>query len=66
MGDFIAENTTSRSQKKATDANTSLTDLEHGGKRSGATVPGTSVKAADQITNQQTGSADHLDLGFRK
>ena len=29
----------------------------------GNTTGGTSVKASDQVTNMQTGSADHLDLG---
>lgn len=32
----------------------------------GATVPGTSINADDQVSNQSTGKADHLDLGFRK
>lgn len=32
----------------------------------GQTTEGTNVKASDQITNMQTGSADHLDMGFRK
>lgn len=32
----------------------------------GSTVPGTSIKADQQTQNQNTGTADHLDLGFRK
>lgn len=32
----------------------------------GETVPGTSVNADKQTQNQNSGSADHLDLGFRK
>jgi hypothetical protein len=32
----------------------------------GETVPGTSINANDQVANQATGKADHLDLGFRK
>jgi len=32
----------------------------------GSTVPGTSINADDQVANQSTGKADHLDLGFRK
>lgn len=33
---------------------------------SGQTTSGTNVSASDQITNMQTGSADHLDMNFRK
>jgi hypothetical protein len=32
----------------------------------GSTVPGTSINADTQTQNQNTGTADHLDLGFRK
>lgn len=32
----------------------------------GPTTDGTSVKADQQVANQQTGSADHLELGMRK
>jgi hypothetical protein len=32
----------------------------------GSTVPGTSINADQQTQNQNTGTADHLDLGFRK
>lgn len=32
----------------------------------GETVSGTSVDAKNQIANQSTGTADHLDLGMRK
>jgi hypothetical protein len=33
---------------------------------SGQTTAGTPIKASDQVTNMQTGNADHLDLGMRK
>jgi len=36
------------------------------GRSKGETVPGTSINANDQVANQATGKADHLDLGFRK
>jgi hypothetical protein len=42
----------------------SITDAVITGK--GETVPGTSINANDQVANQATGKADHLDLGFRK
>jgi hypothetical protein len=42
----------------------SITDTAIKGK--GETVPGTSINANDQVANQATGKADHLDLGFRK
>jgi hypothetical protein len=32
----------------------------------GSTVPGTSINAASQTENQNNGSADHLELGYRK
>lgn len=32
----------------------------------GSTVPGTSINADAQTQNQNTGTADHLDLGYRK
>lgn len=32
----------------------------------GRATEGTSISGGDQATNMQTGSADHLDLGFRK
>lgn len=39
-------------------------DSRHVGK--GQTVSGTSVNAKNQVENQHTGSADHLELGMRK
>lgn len=82
VGDMMAGETQSGSQKKATAANESLNqfangmlsswhvllraDVFAGDKKSGATVGGTSVSAQDQIANQQTGSADHLGMGMRK
>ncbi|KAF7187952.1 hypothetical protein HII31_10852 [Pseudocercospora fuligena] len=66
VGDMMAGETQSGSQKKATAANESLNQFVNGDKKSGATVGGTSVSAQDQIANQQTGSADHLGMGMRK
>lgn len=37
-----------------------------GDKRSGNTVGGTGITAQDQVANQQTGSADHLGMAFKK
>lgn len=31
--------------------------------KAGNTTEGTSVKASDQVTNMETGSADHLGMG---
>ena len=31
-----------------------------------ATTSGTSISAADQIKNTSTGTADHLEMGYRK
>jgi hypothetical protein len=32
----------------------------------GETVPGTSINADQQTQNQNSGTADHLDMAFRK
>jgi len=32
----------------------------------GQTTDGTKISAADQVKNMDSGSADHLDMGFRK
>lgn len=49
--------------KKSDEAGKGISDL---GKSKGETVSGTSVDAKNQIANQSTGTADHLDLGMRK
>ncbi|PPJ58025.1 hypothetical protein CBER1_03837 [Cercospora berteroae] len=66
VGDMMTEETQSSGQKKAQAASDSLNEMGSGGKRSGDTVGGTSVKAQDQVANQQTGSADHLGMNFKK
>ncbi|KAK5169478.1 uncharacterized protein LTR77_005454 [Saxophila tyrrhenica] len=65
-GQTIAENTDTRGGqgKKSDDASTSLGQFGKGG--GGNTTEGTSIKASDQVTNMQTGSADHLEMGFGK
>jgi hypothetical protein len=40
--------------------------LKIGSKKTGATVEGTSIKADEQYANQQTGTADHLNMSYRK
>ncbi|KAK3679425.1 hypothetical protein LTR78_000986 [Recurvomyces mirabilis] len=53
--------------KKADDATSSLNELAGVNPGKGAaTTPGTSVSGAQQVQNMQTGTADHLDMGFRK
>lgn len=37
-----------------------------GTKKSGDTVKGAGIDAGKQVSNQETGSADHLDMGMRK
>ncbi|KAK3708673.1 hypothetical protein LTR37_011395 [Vermiconidia calcicola] len=62
-GDLIRENTDQRSSssKKGDEASKSLNDFAKGAP--GQTVSGTKIKGSDQVTNAQTGSADHLELG---
>ncbi|SMR48790.1 unnamed protein product [Zymoseptoria tritici ST99CH_1E4] len=66
VGDMLASETKSSGQKKNDAASTSLNEMANGSKKSGATVEGTSIKADEQYANQQTGSADHLGMGYRK
>ncbi|KAK3049379.1 hypothetical protein LTR09_009298 [Extremus antarcticus] len=65
-GKVIAENTDTRGSqgKKSDDASASLGQFGKGA--GGNTTEGTSIKANDQVTNMQTGSADHLEMGMRK
>lgn len=37
-----------------------------GTKKSGETVKGAGIDASKQVENQESGSADHLDMGMRK
>ncbi|KAK3110607.1 hypothetical protein LTR53_014915 [Teratosphaeriaceae sp. CCFEE 6253] len=60
-----AQNPQTAAQRGATEASASLQEFA-GQKGSGATTAGTSISGADQVKNQQTGSADHLDMGLRK
>ncbi|EMF11302.1 uncharacterized protein SEPMUDRAFT_88748 [Sphaerulina musiva SO2202] len=66
VGDMITEETQSRGQKQAQAASESLNRMSSGDKRSGDTVGGTGITAQDQVANQQTGSADHLGMAFKK
>ncbi|KAK4547624.1 hypothetical protein LTR36_000581 [Oleoguttula mirabilis] len=67
VGEMIAGQSDTRGskQKKADDASTSLGDMANPSK-GGQTTEGTSISGGDQATNMSSGSADHLDLGFRK
>jgi len=67
VGDTIAGESDTRGskQRKADDASESLGDMANPSK-GGQTTEGTSISGADQVTNMNSGSADHLDLGFRK
>ncbi|KAM0721083.1 hypothetical protein Q7P37_003369 [Cladosporium fusiforme] len=49
--------------KKSDEAGKGIKDM---GKSKGQTVPSSSVDAKNQVENQHTGSADHLELGMRK
>lgn len=49
--------------KKSDEAGKAIGEM---GKGKGSTVPGTSINADAQTQNQNTGTADHLDLGYRK
>ncbi|KAI5360876.1 hypothetical protein Slin15195_G087910 [Septoria linicola] len=66
VGDMMTEETQSSGQKKSQAASDSLNQMSSGDKRSGDTVGGTGVSASDQVANQQTGSADHLGMSFKK
>jgi len=65
VGETVAGETNPQTgkQKAATEASDSLKSF---GKGAGTTTPGTSISGADQVKNMQTGTADHLDMGFRK
>jgi len=67
VGEMLAGNSDTRgsSQKKADDASTSLNDLANP-KKGGPTTEGTSISARQQVQNMNTGTADHLDMAFRK
>jgi len=66
-GDLLAENTDTRGSKQtqADDASKSLNQYAKGNVR-GVTTEGTPVKADEQVSNMQTGTSDHLGMGFRK
>ncbi|OQO10395.1 hypothetical protein B0A48_03691 [Cryoendolithus antarcticus] len=55
--------TRGKKQKAADEANVQLKGL---GTSAGPTVESKSVKAKDQIANQSSGNADHLNMGMRK
>jgi len=65
MGDVLGNSMDMRGgqSKKSDEAGKGIKDM---GRSKGATVPGTSINANDQVANQASGKADHLDLGFRK
>ncbi|KAK6428998.1 hypothetical protein LTR95_014853 [Oleoguttula sp. CCFEE 5521] len=52
--------TRGKKQKAADEANSQLMSM---GSSDGPTVESKSVKAKDQIANQSSGSANHLDMG---
>jgi len=66
VGDMLAGETQSSGQKKSDAANSSLNDFSNGTKKSGETVKGGGIDASKQVENQESGSADHLDMGMRK
>lgn len=66
VGNMMTEETQSSGQKKATEANASLTEMANGNKKTGPTIGESGVDAATQSANQQIGSADHLGVAMRK
>ncbi|KAK5125680.1 hypothetical protein LTR85_011954 [Meristemomyces frigidus] len=52
-------------QRKSDAASSSLGDMANPSKGA-QTTEGTSISGGDQATNMNSGSADHLDLAFRK
>ncbi|KAM0689072.1 hypothetical protein Q7P36_011149 [Cladosporium allicinum] len=65
VGDVLGNSMDMRGgqSKKSDEAGKGIKEM---GRSKGETVPGTSINANDQVANQATGKADHLDLGFRK
>ncbi|KAK5135224.1 hypothetical protein LTR08_005473 [Meristemomyces frigidus] len=67
LGETIAGESDMRGsgQKKRDDASSSLGEMANPSK-GGQTTEGTSISGGDQAKNMSSGSADHLDMAFRK